>query len=1183
MRNAVAAVQGFDAQAAMLTPAPAGAPVQMRRSTGARVVQREESAESEAAPQGFGVPQVEGDLREVADLEQSANGLRASLRTRQREIEDELTAAGTQRVRGDRADFRVRTAQLRRDLSQVEEDLRTLTNIIPEGTTDDDLRGDYTPVRLRTDLQGLEAIARRNGIAPEDMGHPTRVEGTSRTRTRGLSETGLGLTTSDTQETIGPAASGTPGRESSVTNTTSTTTNVDTSGGHRSTSSSLALRDGDGGVGSRSDTSTTSFGSNAAGLGVSSTDVTETSLRRPGEGGESGAGHSTSTTTAAHGGARFGDDSATVGGGQSRTNGQTAYNPDGSSSGTTSTAGSSGSATMNDSGTLTAATATVTGNDQQSVRDASGRETHRETNSSSVTAGYVNGENGEGVTLAGQVGEDHRNRESASSGTLSGSATVTDQQVGATGNAAVSMGAGPVAVNGSLGGGASFSVDVREVPDTRPKQYELVTTFRYEISFGVGVGTNDNQLGASTTNTGRAGVSSRQQRTSSYTNRLTAEQAAEYQADLRRGEGSTPRGGAGPAPALRFAARLRAFAAAGHFPTEADLLGNSRDMEMDSEIRIGGSDTTTGTGGGQVGGLGMSAGADASATRTTEVDRRCARLMINGQDTIRYTLVFADTQASSRALNGAVEGIGARGQQDESQRRGVTVVIDIAADAPDRDARERQALSVMTRQAADQLARETGAEITRESQTSTTDSFGMGLMDDGQVATGLVSTGRRATGRRVTTGQRDAEGHQTLRGGTTGSSSDGAALNVLGTEVANVGSATNASAEVDDEGRQHVEVRNSETAGLALPQMLQNLWRTTEQRINSFDISESDMTVLVRRANDRRWNTCLPDAQQLHIQGPWRSLKSSLLRPRPEPDWVRADRATAYKIARGEAITNFIGGVPARHGHAAIRAVLRNFDRTQALATEWEWPDSLHAQERTYAGFRTDIRGARARFGRMTGDERETMIQEAVTRIANGLEGIKRAVAGCGDFQQESAKVEMLNGLDRDIREIHRHGQQASVAGGGGGQAEAASSSAAQEGVGRDTGDHASKSAHMMEAKMGAFRYKRMERTNWRSCQQHMQAARDRVFVSTHDDVQRAMNQLLAIERAWVGQWSASFREYSRLAHELGLGGQIDYGLRTNVEYRIQLMTQAVALDGSLAGFWNPGSLSARWRGQGGA
>ncbi len=1121
---------------------------------------------------------ITGTTRTEEDVRATADDLHARLTTRRAGMAEEIA---------DRETPEARRQQLRAELPLLDLDLRQL-----RAGGDD-----------RHDRAAIEDVARRYGIQPATLERGSQTSGQSTTVTRGASATGLGVTETRTHEdAMADPESERTGARSARTMSTSQTTALDSSGASRSSSETRSSERSDGSGNSRTTSASTRVGVTDRGLGVGrTTGTSQTETRAPARPGEGNP----SVTRANETSTSVGVNATGVSAGRNRTDTSTWRRQDGSSTELRQTSGTSGGVTTNEEGQVTGATGTRSSGTRRTETGADGEATRQTSSSRSATGGVTLDDNGRvsGGSLGGTTSSSTATRDGASSHSAGGTATVTRDSVGATGTGSGAIERGPVRVGANVGAGGSYTITATPVADSHPLAYELVTTFTYNVTIGGSIGTASDTLGAQSTVSASVGGSATRTRTQTFRSRMTLEELRAYMSGAERAASTGTPGPGSEAPEIGMMARYRAAQAQGRTPSEDEM----RDPRAAARLREGQSvehtETTalSGQGSAQISGGGASAGVSHSRSSEETVTRRERRTTVRGRPVIEVTLTFSRQDDQSTAANASYDGIGGRYGEATSERRGRTVVVQIAPPPnPRYDAQYREAMAVSSQTEAEALARRTGAAITRsESQTDTT-SGGMGLMNGGDVNTGLTMSDARTRSSEVTVGARGTDGARSVSGSTTGSSTSRGGLNVAGTQVLSGSTATSATAEVTEEGTARAEVSQTQTAGLELPAVLQRLWRTTETHLQRYDLSEADLQALTSRAGDARgWQSSLNARELLHIPNEWRAFGRRLLNPNPQREWLEANREMALKIARGQALTDFVASVGADYGMAAMHAILRGSNPSQPLGVRWDWPDELRTQQRQYQTLRGEVRGAAERFERMPQADRATRIETEATRMVNGLTAIKTAIEGCRAFEDVSVRVEMLDAIDRDIRTVRSAQQQANSArpasdeasspgspgatrpASQGAQAQATQSDGPQVGDPTGPGQREAESRRLLEEELAqktttAQRFKAEENTHWRTAQGHVATGRGRIFVSSFDDAIAAETELDKISRDWVGLWGAAWRRIVELHQQLNRGTP-DRTKRTNTDWRIQLYREAISIN-NYAAYGNPQGKITRWQ-----
>lgn len=95
----------------------------------------------------------------------------------------------------------------------------------------------------------------------------------------------------------------------------------------------------------------------------------------------------------------------------------------------------------------------------------------RQTQSSSVTGGLVRDDTtGTGLQIGGTRSSSEADRQNARAQTVTGQATVTNRQVGASGTGTAARNVGPVRVGGTFGVGGFYRVVAEPKPPTRARR-----------------------------------------------------------------------------------------------------------------------------------------------------------------------------------------------------------------------------------------------------------------------------------------------------------------------------------------------------------------------------------------------------------------------------------------------------------------------------------------------------------------------------------------------------------------------------------------------------------------------------------------------------------------------------------------------------------------------------------------
>lgn len=1088
----------------------------------------------------------------------------------------------------------------------------------------------------RQDLDQIAAIARRNDIDPAHVRGDLQATGNTDVETRGAAANGLGVSRTrivdNTQVRGGDRAGATQGSVRTETASTALTEN----GLEQQTNVTNVRTTNTGASYTGSRGSSARVGSAQGGLGIQGSRTESDSVRNADRSGRTVA----SDTSGGVGLTRTG---ITAGGQRVGTN--TEHRADGSSTEDRTTTGGTGRLSVDGQGRVTGGSIGGSREQRTTNNDANGEATDRQTRSTSGSVGFVRGgDQGTGLTLSGSHSRSDTHRDggggsratnmtpgSSASATGSGDLTVTDRQVGGNGSGTGSIGRGPVRASLTIGGGASYTITADPIPDSNPPRYRLQTVLRYSVSGGVTLGNNSDRMRApaatpsmesqdyrarpATSGTASVGISASEQRTRTFSQEMSLDELRAYmsEADRARTSGQSP--GAAP-PEIGMIARIRAAAAMRRVPSEAELETSQAALGLRNGQRVNNESESTRTSNASASGTvgAVTVGGSASRTVTSYGSREIQRTPDrDGTLLVVVRMTFRSTTDTTVSGNAAVSGVGGRAQQQVVDQSGRTIEVRLRPPPgnPNYDREYREALAVQNQAQAEALAQRTNAALTRTAQRTTTNSGGVGTMDRGNVSSGLTQSEQRSTASQVTVSARDDQGRRTVSGNTTGSSQSQMGANIAGTTVLQQTEQTTATNTVDAQGRQTVNVTNTQSGGLQIPAWLQARWRTVRQRIESWDLDEHDLSELASRARNRHgWLNALHGVELLHIRDAWMAFGSAVANPQPAADLREANEEMALKITRGEAVTSFIGGVGPGHGMAAMGAILREQNPAHPLGVHWEWPDALRSQQTEWNTLHGEVRGIAGRFAGMAGADRSARIGAERTRIAGRLNAIKQAIDGCTTFGNASAKPEMLDAIDRDLRTLERAAREAlatppaqantapatnattpsatpnanPTAQSGGQATQAQGQTVATTPPPSPQADLERRRAEAADELVGLRttlqRYKGTELEHWRGAQWRIGRA-DGVFANTNEEVNGAIAHLDQIEVDWVGRWGASWHRALELHRTLGTERDAPRALKTNWHWRGELLRQAIAKVGPTARFaFDPAPRLSRWEQQ---
>ncbi|HPH64270.1 MAG TPA: DUF4157 domain-containing protein [Kofleriaceae bacterium] len=641
-------------------------------------------------------------------------------------------------------------------------------------------------------------------------------------------------------------------------------------------------------------------------------------------------------------------------------------------------------------------------------------------------------------------------------GEAAGALEVTDRRIGASGSATGSVRRGAYTGSARASTDGSFAIDITPLDDGSG-QFRLTFTIHVGVLGALTGGVSDSEGGSASIavrGSARGDLVTSRVIDETEVQRYTA---AADRAD--RGETVSEPPEFGRLARLRVAgenadALLTAGAVFGNGDTAA-AMANGESVMLDAEVGVGATASLSASGTASTMGGAMSLGGSGEVSgderwrRTVQVER----ITVGGAPRIRITVSYRNE--TERAATGSVTvGDGAvRGRvADEAGATDSTqfVINPTAADYAARyqaivGTTNREDLRALEHQYREDVrlsrhidddATETEGEVGptsavmigsrtrrhhRDDTTTVMDAAGTPVAIEGAVAGGTEADVRlRAGGHDIDLGGY-SEGVSGRYDRDAGLSVDISAAEESIDPLAAISDASRALSEADARGRVALVAAHTPTEHLlnAL-QQFSHTW--------GYHLSEADVEEIGRRAHNRpNWFACciVADADVLDA---WRTLRASLMNPRPDATEARIDQVAAINLAHLRALATWMEHAN-RHGMECIERVLRRWGETTShevdaanLGSGFEWPVSLRDTHSRYDELATQARAIRGRFETaLARPDGTTEAQAQFNSVREGLERVLSEVRACTDFRSEARRSEMIREIEHIRADLYVH------------------------------------------------------------------------------------------------------------------------------------------------------------------
>jgi len=600
----------------------------------------------------------------------------------------------------------------------------------------------------------------------------------------------------------------------------------------------------------------------------------------------------------------------------------------------------------------------------------------------------------------------------------------------------------------------SFRVDVELVEGSLPPQYRVTL----QLSAGAGL-----TLSGSASRSQREDASRGRQAASgsasvsggasgsvqlTYEHLMSEAEARQYMAEADAADQGSARNAR---PEFGLISRLQALANEGDDAAigGAAVLGSSTaaatlDAGESIELSLTGQISGSASASGSYGAFGGGVEAEGSMSTTRRI-RVTSVTDDQGRRLVDVTVTFVDASSHTLGANATVEGVtvGARGTGSESQTREATVRLDpSAATYADQYHAVCAALRIEDVQALATRFREAHSETSGGSVSAG--------------ALGVTFTG----GSQQTMSEDVTRGDGELTGTMSGGQTDSVSISAAGTRGIQSSERNTATGTVDsagldvtleqeeresDIGRSLSEGWNSltewfsddenhdeaseilEAAATSPAERLRAQLEETYARLEEYSLSEPDIDVIRGRArNTTLWERC---ARHHQVLEPWRRLRSALLSPQPDAEWVEIDPTNAEKLALARAIAQFMSSSGSRGMETMINCMRHwgegasisdlSIGTAEDVAVFREWPNSIVSKRSKLLTARNRIRTADEHLASLVGRPDGLSRGQAWRDDTQAkLDEVRTAVAGCRDFEHPRAKMEMLDEIMRLGREL---------------------------------------------------------------------------------------------------------------------------------------------------------------------
>jgi hypothetical protein len=685
-----------------------------------------------------------------------------------------------------------------------------------------------------------------------------------------------------------------------------------------------------------------------------------------------------------------------------------------------------------------------------SKTDADGESVSSSSSTKTSDKSFIAGEDGIGFKAGGSKKTVETDGEYSREKKHDGHIGLTDKGVVGDASAGIKQSDGKLEIQAKATADGAFLIEVLP-PDEESDLYRIVTTVRIGVGGSYSGGDKKEEEGTGSQNSMstslKAGVSL------VYTHAMTHEQALGYMAAADRAEAAKAIEGSAEFPEFGTLAKLKAMlggeteahplAALGSTSSVASMApGDSVQLALsaDAELKLALAP------GGWAKGLGADASVSGGKSRTVTVAKEK-----DGMVTV--TVGFARTEKVAGELSAAAEGISAKVGTSHEKGDGDEYTFKLDPNLGDYEACYALILDTWSR---DDLKTLGNADPIRghvEKKKSTQEH-----KDGNTTAIGgagvMFNTGTSRQGSSEISKTPDGPEAQITGGQTQSASISIADVNVVGVTHTNTASST-----VDKKGELSTDLQaaDSETdisttlskAGKTIKgwfgihegketkvtdvvkgalektpvERLKELLEKQYTRLSGYKLSEADVLLLVRRAEDeQKWMSACKSWRAL---GPMEKLRGELLSPNvdmslvtDDTDIEQADRAA--KIAIAKSLADFMeSSGPA--GMEAIVNVMRHWGATYNKAStaddigaRYEWPASLARHRITYEKAEKVLSQASSLAEELLQNpDGKAKWHELSDKLIGDLDGVHAALAATHDMRSEGARAEMLNDVSK--------------------------------------------------------------------------------------------------------------------------------------------------------------------------
>ncbi|MBT3219116.1 MAG: DUF4157 domain-containing protein [Proteobacteria bacterium] len=569
----------------------------------------------------------------------------------------------------------------------------------------------------------------------------------------------------------------------------------------------------------------------------------------------------------------------------------------------------------------------------------------------------------------------------------------------------------------------SFSVDVEEVANSNPPQFNLVVKVHYGGAIGGELGTTGEDKSLSAEVGAKAGA------TMTFTHLMEKEEADQYMSMMDQAAAGIliPNG---PEFELIYNTVTAAKDNAGSVDEALGaIVGNgesAKDLSVGDTIELTLEGSVEGKVGGEANGMGLSVSGSASETRTISITNVNQEMECDGDGTgysqkmVQVTVTFADTRSAGvdgSVSSGAVSGSGG---YSASSGSGQSATFLLDPEAEDYDTKYSRICGCLTTAELTTLQGELATDLWGRSESSSEGTETKAGLEVGKAA---VDIGTSSQLDEEVTWDETGEANINITGGQT----DQASLKLGGVTVGSSSETNQATAQLDDEGELEIDFStektetgldaSGDTPGLmdvikdgptaALEQLLTETYTT----LSGYECDAGTVNTMVgRAANTEMWSLCAEFVFEAYTD--WVALGRELVSPVVEERFLdQGDRGK--ELAQAQAVARFMSST-GNGGMTCVSNMLRHWGEgfgtdsgeQDDLGLMYEWPSSIGEQKAIF----DDLA---AKVPQLIGMDAESYTTESVIELRDTAWTLYMTVNECADFDEPQAKMEMLDAISK--------------------------------------------------------------------------------------------------------------------------------------------------------------------------